>query len=84
MRGMILLSVRQAADRLGLSPDAVRKAHAKGTLRAHAIDGRLFVTPDEIERYRATTRRDGSKGSPAQKQAWREAQARKRARDAVA
>lgn len=50
-----LLDVRAAAERLGMTEDAVRKAIARGTLaarRARLGRGRRFVVDDrELTRY---------------------------------
>src|ERR687898_1665031 len=49
------LTVAQAADRLGITQDAVRKRIARGTLR-HVKDheGRIFVYLDPFERVSKT------------------------------
>ena len=53
-----LLTVREAATLLGVTPNAVQHAAARGTLtpamRAH---GRLVFWRAEIERYQATMAR---------------------------
>ena len=57
------LTVAQAADRLGITQDAVRKRIARGTLR-HDKDheGRLFVYLDTFEREPKTTQENGQDG----------------------
>jgi len=59
-----LLTVREAAAVLGVTPNAVQHAAARGTLtpatRAH---GRLLFWRAEIERYQATIGRPRKNGA---------------------
>src|SRR5919112_3462837 len=57
------LTVAQAADRLGITQDAVRKRVARGTIR-HDKDheGRIFVYPDTFERESKTDQDNGQDG----------------------
>lgn len=50
VRGMMTL--REAAERLGLSPVTLRIQAERGTLRARKIGRDWHVTPAEVERYR--------------------------------
>src|SRR5215208_3372128 len=54
------LTVAQAADRLGVTQDAVRKRVARGTLRHHKdAEGRIFVYLDTFERESKTDQDEG-------------------------
>src|SRR5215211_6158311 len=57
------LTVAQAADRLGITQDAVRKRIARGTIR-HEKDheGRIFVYLDTFERESKTNQDNGQDG----------------------
>jgi hypothetical protein len=57
------LTVRQAADRLGITQDAVRKRIARGTI-GHDKDhkGRIFVYLDPFERKSKTDQDNGQDG----------------------
>jgi hypothetical protein len=57
------LTVAQAADRLGITQDAVRKRIARGTIR-HDKDqeGRIFVYLDTFERESKTNQDSGQDG----------------------
>jgi hypothetical protein len=44
--GHDILDISEAARRLGITPDAVRKRISRGTLEAHKRDGRWFVVLD--------------------------------------
>ena len=59
------LTVAQAADRLGITQDAVRKRIARGTIR-HDKDheGRIFVYLDTFERESKTNQDDGQDREP--------------------
>ena len=61
--GLDRLTVAQAADRLGITQDAVRKRIARGTIR-HAKDyeGRIFVYLDTFERESKTVQDNGQDG----------------------
>src|ERR687890_178351 len=58
------LTVAQAADRLGVTQDAVRKRIARGTIR-HDKDheGRIFVYLDTFERESKTNQDNGQDGA---------------------
>src|SRR5215207_3238669 len=54
------LTVAQAADRLGVTQDAVRKRVARGTIRHHKdAEGRIFVYLDTFERESKTDQDEG-------------------------
>src|SRR5215212_3016346 len=56
------LTVAQAADRLGVTQDAVRKRVARGTIRHHKdAEGRIFVYLDTFERESKTDQDEASK-----------------------
>ena len=59
------LTVAQAAERLGITQDAVRKRVARGTIR-HDKDheGRIFVYLDTFERESKTNQDDGQDREP--------------------
>ena len=61
--GLDRLTVAQAADRLGITQDAVRKRIARGTIR-HTKDyeGRIFVFLDTFERESKTDQDNGQDG----------------------
>jgi len=48
-----MLTLREAAEKLGLSPVTLRVQAERGTLRARKIGRDWMVTPAEVERYRA-------------------------------
>ena len=50
---MTILSLRQAADELGLSPQTLRVQIHNGVLKATKISRDWVVTSDEVERYRS-------------------------------
>src|ERR687890_671993 len=58
------LTVAQAADRLGITQDAVRKRIARGTIR-HDKDheGRIFVYLDTFERASKTDQDEAQDGT---------------------
>lgn len=47
-----MLTLREAAELLGLSPVTLRVQAERGTLRARKIGRDWMVTPAEVERYR--------------------------------
>lgn len=59
------LSVREAADELGVSPSAVRQLIAQGQVQASRFAGRIVVDPDHLRRVRAAGRPVGRPFSPA-------------------
>ena len=57
-----MLTLREAAEQLGMTPDTLRQAIARGVLKATKIgesDNRALwiVEQEEIDRYRAEHRR---------------------------
>jgi excisionase family DNA binding protein len=56
-----LLTIKDAAARVGLSETAIRSAIDRGRLPAKTVLGRLVVAQDDLDAYRETTRR----GRPA-------------------
>lgn len=48
-----LVSVTEAAEQLGITPDAARRAVQRGTLKATRVGSFYVVTLEEVERYRA-------------------------------
>ena len=59
------LSVREAAEELGVSPSAVRHLIAQGQVRASKFAGRVVVDPDHLRQLRAAARPAGRPFSPA-------------------
>ncbi len=53
------LSVREAAEELGVSPSAVRQLVAQGQVRASRFAGRIVVDPDHLRQVRAAARPAG-------------------------
>lgn len=51
------MTLKEAAETLGTSPDNLRGAIARGTLKATKLGRDWIVTPKEVERYRAENRR---------------------------
>ncbi|MEX1164570.1 MAG: helix-turn-helix domain-containing protein [Nitriliruptor sp.] len=58
------LSVREAAEELGVSPSAVRQLIAQGQVRASKFAGRLVVDPDHLRQASAVGRPPGRPFSP--------------------
>ena len=58
------LSVREAAQELGMSSSAVRQLIAQGELRASRFAGRIVVDPDHLHQVRAAARPAGRPFSP--------------------
>lgn len=52
-----VMPLKQAAAILGVTPDNLRGAIARGSLRATKIGRDWTVTPKEVERYRTEHRR---------------------------
>lgn len=48
-----LLTLAQAAELLGRSPDTLRRQVQRGALKAQLVGKTYVVTPSEVERYRA-------------------------------
>ena len=57
--GLDRLTVAEAAERLGVTQDAVRKRMARGTIRHVREDGRLYVYLDTFERASNTIQDEG-------------------------
>ena len=51
------MTLNEAAERLGITPDTLRQQIAKGRLRARKIGPIWTVTEREVERYRRESRR---------------------------
>jgi excisionase family DNA binding protein len=51
------MTLKEAAASLGVSPANLRQAIARGSLKATKAGRDWFVTPREVERYRAENRR---------------------------
>lgn len=47
------MTLVEAAASLGITPDSLRQAIARGSLRGRKVGNTWTVTPREIERYRA-------------------------------
>ena len=48
-----MLTVKRAAEELGLSPVSIRRAVMRGMLKVVPLDGRTYlIARDEVERYR--------------------------------
>ena len=60
-----ILSLAEAASRLGISPTTLRHAAQSGTLDAKRIGNSWATTPAAVERYRAE--RLGRVGRPPRK-----------------
>ncbi|HUW16224.1 MAG TPA: helix-turn-helix domain-containing protein [Actinomycetes bacterium] len=56
------MTIVEAAEALGLSPQTLRLQVRLGRLKAHRMGGRIYVTPLEVARYREVSLRD--KGEP--------------------
>jgi excisionase family DNA binding protein len=54
------MTLKQAADKLGTSPDNLRGAIRRKALKAEKIGRDWFVSPDEVERYGRENRRGQS------------------------
>lgn len=52
------MTLKEAAEQLGVTPDNLRGAIARGTLKAEKLGRDWFVTPREVERYRKDHRRE--------------------------
>jgi excisionase family DNA binding protein len=51
------MTLKEAAESLGVTPDNLRGAIARGALKAKKLGRDWFVTPGEVERYRKEHRR---------------------------
>lgn len=56
------MTLKEAAVVLGITPDSLRQAIARGTLRGRKVGTTWTVTPREVERYRADSL--GRRGRP--------------------
>lgn len=53
------MTLREAAAELGVTPDNLRGAIARGSLKAAKIGRDWYVVAREVERYRTENRRAG-------------------------
>ena len=51
------LTIRQAAESLHVSPDALRQAIHRQTIRADKLGRDWVIDPREVERYRRASRK---------------------------
>ena len=51
------MTLKEAAASLGITPDSLRQAIARGALRATKLGRDWIVTAEEVERYRMEHRR---------------------------
>lgn len=51
------MTISEAAEQLGVTPDTLRQQIAAGKLRARKVGRDWVVTPKEVERYRRESRR---------------------------
>jgi excisionase family DNA binding protein len=51
------MTLKEAAERLGLTPDTLRQQIAAGKLRARKVGRDWTVQPKEVEKYRKEHRR---------------------------
>ena len=54
------MTLKEAAERIGTTPDNLRGAIARGSLQARKVGRDWLVEPAEVERYRAENRRGAS------------------------
>jgi excisionase family DNA binding protein len=52
------MTLKEAASLLGVTPDNLRGAIARGSLKARKVGRDWHVTPAEVERYRRENRRE--------------------------
>ena len=53
------MTLKEAAEQLGVTPDNLRGAIARGSLKASKHGRDWWVEPREVERYRKDNRREG-------------------------
>jgi excisionase family DNA binding protein len=53
------MTLKEAAELLGVTPDNLRGAIKRGTLKANKHGRDWFVTPASVEKYRQEHRRGG-------------------------
>jgi excisionase family DNA binding protein len=53
------MTLKEAAEIIGTTPDNLRQSIARGTLKAQKMGREWFVTPKEVERYARENRRSG-------------------------
>jgi len=51
------MTLKEAAESLGTTPDNLRGAIARGAMKAQKLGRDWFVTPKEVEKYRKDHRR---------------------------
>lgn len=51
------MTLREAAEQLGVQPDTLRRQVRLGKLKARKVGRDWHVTPKEVERYRLESRR---------------------------
>ncbi len=56
--GQAAMTLQEAATALGMTPDGLRQAIARGSLRARKFGRDWNVGPAEVERYRRENRRE--------------------------
>lgn len=57
VREAVVVTLREAAERLGVLSDTLRRQIALGKLRARKVGRDWHVSPSEVERYRREHRR---------------------------
>ena len=60
----MLLSTKEASERLDVSARRVRELAAKGTLESVGDGSRLYVTEESVRRFQSRIRRPGRLFSP--------------------
>ena len=53
----MIITLKEAAERLGVTPDALRGAIARGSFKATKIGRDWVVAPAEVKRYASENRR---------------------------
>ena len=57
------MTLKEAAEKLGITPDALRGAIARGSLVARKVGRDWIVDPAEVERYGRENRRGADAGA---------------------